>query len=43
MFMKKVNEMYQYNSMKMNVPNKIMDWLGLEMDVYSADKLISRN
>lgn len=32
-FMKKVSEMYQYNSMKMNIPNKIIDWLQLTLDV----------
>lgn len=33
LFMKKISEMYQYNSMKMNVPNKIIDWLQLTLDV----------
>lgn len=33
LFMKKVNDMYQYNSMKMNVPNKIMDWLQPMLDI----------
>lgn len=31
--MKKVDEMFKYNSMKMNVPNKIVEWLNLELDL----------
>ena len=38
-FMKKVNEMYAYNSMKMNVPNKIIEWLKLTLDV-TVDKKV---
>ncbi len=31
--MKKVDEMFKYNSMKMNIPNKIVEWLNLELDL----------
>ena len=38
--MKKVDEMFKYNSMKMNVPNKIVEWLNIELDL-SIHKNIS--
>lgn len=39
-FMKKVSEMYVYNSMKMNIPNKIIEWLQLSLDVRIGKDII---
>jgi hypothetical protein len=39
-FMKKVSEMYVYNSMKMNIPNKIIEWLQLTLDVRIGKNIV---
>lgn len=42
-FTKKVTEMYKYNSMKMNVPNKMLDWLQLRLDVRIGKSVVAEN